>query len=328
MHAIVVTEPGGPEVMRWDEVPDPQPREHEVVVDVVAVGVNRADLLQRAGHYPPPEDASALLGLECTGRVAAVGPAASGFEVGDPVAALLTGGGYAEQVAVPAGQLMPLPAGVDLTTAAALPEATCTVWSNLVMVAGLRPGETLLVHGGGSGIGTVAVQLAHALGASVIATVGSATKAERVLALGADHCIDHRAEDFVTRVTELTVGRGADVVLDVIGAKYLQRNLQSLALGGRLVVIGLQGGVRAELDLGRLLARRAAVIGTTLRSRPDGEKAEIVRQVVEHVWPLYADDTMRPVVDRVLPVEQAAEAHRVMAAGEHVGKILLAVRPG
>lgn len=327
MHAVVVADPGGPESMRWAEVPDPQLASGEVLVEVVAAGVNRADLLQRAGHYPPPPGASPVLGLECSGRVAAVGPEVDRWVVGTEVAALLTGGGYAEQVAVPAGQLMPVPEGIDLVTAASLPEATCTVWSNLIMVAGLRPAETLLVHGGGSGIGTVAVQLAHALGATVLATVGSAAKAAAVMALGADHCIDYRTEDFVSRVRELTGGRGADVVLDVIGAKYLDRNLRALATGGRLVVIGLQGGTKAELDLGRLLARRAAVIGTTLRSRPEPEKAEIVRQVVEHLWPRYADGTLRPVVDRLLPIQAAAQGHQVMASGEHVGKILLTVGP-
>lgn len=328
MRAIVVEQPGGPEVLRWGQVDPPTPGAGEVLLDVVAAGVNRADLLQRQGHYAPPPGASPVLGLECSGRVAGLGPGVSGWSVGDEVCALLTGGGYAEQVAVPAGQLMPVPAGVDLTTAAALPEATATVWSNLFMVAGLRPGERLLVHGGASGIGTVAVQLAHTLGAVVLATVGSPEKAARVRALGADATVDYRTEDFVERVMAVTEGHGADVVLDVIGAQYLARNLQALATGGRLVVIGLQGGTRAELDLGRLLARRVAVIGTTLRSRPAAEKAEIVRQVTEHVWPLVADGTVRPVVDRVLPVSDAAEAHRVMAAGEHVGKLLLSVRPG
>lgn len=328
MRAIVVEQPGGPEVLQWGTVDPPTPVAGEVLVDVVAAGVNRADLLQRQGHYPPPRGASQVLGLECSGRVAALGPGVSGWSVGDEVCALLTGGGYAEQVAVPEGQLMRVPSGVDLTTAAALPEASATVWSNLFMVAGLRPGERLLVHGGASGIGTIAVQLAHALGAVVLATVGSPTKAARVRALGADVTIDYRDEDFVERVAALTDGQGVDVVLDVIGAQYLDRNLQALATGGRLVVIGLQGGARAELDLGRLLARRVAVIGTTLRSRPGAEKAEIVRQVTEHVWPLVADGTVRPVVDRVLPVAQAAEAHRAMAAGEHVGKILLSVGAG
>lgn len=325
MRAIVVDEPGGPEVLQWREVPDPEPATGEVLVDVAAAGVNRADLLQRAGHYPPPAGASPYLGLECSGRVAALGAGVTGWTVGDEVCALLTGGGYAERVAVPAGQLLPVPGGVDLVSAAALPEVAATVWSNLFMVAGLRPGETLLVHGGGSGIGTFAVQLAHVLGAKVLTTVGSSAKASAVRALGADATIDYHAEDFVTRSRELTDGAGVDVVLDVIGAKYLERNLAALAAGGRIVVIGLQGGTRAELDLGLLVAKRAAVVGTTLRARPEGEKAEIVRQVVERVWPLVADGAVRPVVDRVVGVADAADAHRAMAAGENVGKILLAV---
>lgn len=325
MRAIVVDEPGGPEALQWREVPDPVAADDEVLLDVVAAGVNRADLLQRAGHYPPPAGAAPYLGLECSGRVSAVGSGVTGWAVGDEACALLTGGGYAEQVAVPAGQLLPVPVGVDLVSAAALPEAAATVWSNLFMVAGLRPGETLLVHGGGSGIGTLAVQLAHALGAAVLATVGSTAKAEAVLTLGADATINYCQEDFVARSRELTGGHGVDVVLDVIGAKYLAQNLGALATGGRLVVIGLQGGTRAELDLGRLLAKRAAIVGTTLRSRPAGEKAEIVRQVLAHVWPLVADGVVRPVVDRVVPIDDAAAAHRAMEAGAHVGKILLAV---
>jgi putative PIG3 family NAD(P)H quinone oxidoreductase len=326
VHAIVVDEPGGPEVLSWREVPDPQPRPGEVVVDVEAAGLNRADLLQRQGHYPPPPGASPYLGLECSGRVSLVGPEVTGWAPGDEVCALLTGGGYAERVAVPAGQLLPLPTGVDLVSAAALPEAAATVWSNLFMVAGLRPGEHLLVHGGTSGIGTLAVQLAVAVGAHVVTTVGSPAKAAAARSLGAHAVIDYRAEDFVERVRAETDGHGADVVLDVVGAKYLARNLDALATEGRLVVIGLQGGARAELDLGLLLRKRAAVIGTTLRSRPATEKAAVVREVTQHVWPLVADRVVRPVVDRVVPVEDAAEAHRAMAAGDHVGKILLAVR--
>jgi len=325
MRAIVVDEPGGPEVLRWGQAPDPVPTDGEVLVAVAAAGLNRADLLQREGRYPPPAGASPILGLECSGRVVAVGPSVSGWTVGAEACALLTGGGYAELAAVPQGQLMPVPETVDLVSAAALPEAAATVWSNLFMVAGLRPGERLLVHGGGSGIGTMAVQLADAVGAHVFATVGSAAKADAVRRLGAEATINYRDEDFVERVRDLTGGDGVDVVLDVVGAKYLGQNLAALATGGRLVVIGLQGGTRAELDLGRLLGKRAAVVGTTLRSRPESEKAEIVRQVVEHVWPLLAQGVVRPVVDRVVAIEDAASAHRAMAAGETVGKVVLAV---
>ena len=328
MRAYLIPEPGGPEALVLSEVPDPVVEPGLVIVDVAGIGINRADLLQRQGHYDPPRGASASPGLEVSGRVSDVGPGVVRWRPGDEVAALLTGGGYAERVAVPAGQLLPVPAGVGLVTAAALPEVTCTVWSNVFMVAGLRPDETLLVHGGGSGIGTMASQLAHAAGARVLVTVGSARKAVACLEIGADAAIDYHDSDFVEEVLRLTDGHGADVILDVIGGAYLDRNLRALATEGRLVVIGLQGGARAELDLGRLLARRAAVVGTTLRARPAAEKAAIVAAVREHVWPLLAAGTIRPVVDRVLPFEAAAEAHQAMADGTHVGKILLEVDRG
>ena len=326
MHAVVVTEPGGPEVLRWSEVPDlPAPVADEVLLDVAATAVNRADLLQRQGRYPPPVGGSAYPGLECSGTVTAMGPDVTGWAVGDPVCALLTGGGYAEQVVVPAGQLLPVPSGVGLVEAAALPEVVCTVWSNVFMLAGLRPGETLLVHGGGSGIGTMAVQLGRALGARVVVTAGSSTKLERCRELGADVGVNYREDDFVAAVRTATEGAGADVILDNMGAAYLDRNVRALATSGRLVVVGLQGGTRAELDLGRLLAKRAAILATTLRARPAPEKAAIVASVREHVWPLVEDGVVRPVVDRVLPVAAAADAHRVVEAGEHVGKVLLQV---
>jgi putative PIG3 family NAD(P)H quinone oxidoreductase len=328
VRAVVVTSPGGPEVLRWAEVPDPAPPgPGEVLLDVVATAVNRADLLQRQGHYPPPPGAPEHPGLECSGRVATVGPDVEGWAVGDPVVALLTGGGYAEQVVVPAGQLLPAPAGVGLVEAAALPEVACTVWSNVFMLAALQPTETLLVHGGASGIGTMAVQLAHALGARVAVTAGSPAKLARCRALGADIAIDYRAEDFVAALLGATDGHGADVVLDNMGAAYLDRNVRALATNGRLVVIGLQGGTRGELDLGRLLAKRAAVLATTLRARPAAEKAAIVVSVREHVWPLVEDGAVVPVVDRVLPIAQVAEAHGVVERSEHVGKVVLAVRP-
>ena len=323
MHAIVVTEPGGPENLRWQEVDDPALSDDEVLVRVAAAGVNRADLLQRQGHYPPPAGASPYVGLEVAGTIATVGPAVIGWKVGDEVAALLTGGGYAELVAVPAGQLLPIPAGVDLVTAAALPEVACTVWSNLVMVAHLRAGETLLVHGGGSGIGTFAIQFARALGVRVLVTVGSARKADAARGLGAEEAINYRENDFVERVLSATDGRGADVILDVMGASYLDRNLQTLAPGGRLVVIGLQGGTTAELDLRRLMARRASVHGTTLRARPAAEKVAVVAGVRDQVWPLVESRQIVPVVHEVVPIEQAALAHQAMAAGENVGKLLL-----
>jgi putative PIG3 family NAD(P)H quinone oxidoreductase len=281
--------------------------------------------LQRQGHYDPPPGAPPYLGLECSGRIAALGEGVSGWEVGDEVCALLAGGGYAEQVAVPAGQVLPVPAGIDLVIAAALPEVTSTVWSNVFMLAGLRPGETLLVHGGGSGIGTMAIQLARQVGARVAVTAGSAEKLRRTRELGAEILVNYREEDFVEAVRSATGGHGADVVLDLVGAKYLQRNVDVLAPNGRLVVIGLQGGTKAELDLGLLLRKRAAVLATALRSRPIDEKAAIVASVRENVWPLVESGAVRPVVDRVLPMAEAAEAHRVLESGEAVGKVLLTV---
>ena len=323
MKAIVVSEPGGPEVLTWSEAPEPALGDGQVLVEVAAAAVNRADLLQRQGFYAPPPGTSEILGLECSGRIAKLGPGVSGWAVGDEVCALLTGGGYAQRVAVPAGQLLPVPPGVDLVTAAGLPETVCTVWSNVFMAAGLRTGETLLVHGGASGIGTTAIQLAKSLDAKVLVTVGSKEKAARCEELGADAAINYRDEDFVERVQELTDGRGADVILDNMGAKYLGRNVDALAAGGRLVVIGLQGGARAELDLGRLMMKRAAVLATTLRARPLAEKAAIVAAVREHVWPLVASGGFRVVVDRKVPMADAAEAHRVVEASEHVGKVIL-----
>jgi putative PIG3 family NAD(P)H quinone oxidoreductase len=322
MRAITIPEPGGPEALVAAQVQDPVPAAGEVLVDVAAGAVNRADLLQRQGFYDPPPGACPYPGLECSGRVAALGPGVTGWAVGDEVAALLAGGGYAEKVAVPVGQLLPIPRGVDLVTAAALPEVACTVWSNVFQIAHLRPAETLLVHGGSSGIGTMAVQLGKALGARVVVTAGSARKLAACQRLGADVLVNYREQDFVEVVQALG---GADVILDVIGARYLDRNLDALAVGGRLVVIGLQGGVKGELHLGKLLAKRAVIAATSLRARPPEEKAAIVASVREHVWPLVESGAVRPVVDRVLPLEQAAEAHRVMESGAHIGKILLRV---
>ena len=323
MHAVVVTRPGGPEVLDWQEVPDPSPVAGEVLVEVSASAVNRADLLQRQGHYDPPAGAPPYPGLECSGRIAGLGEDVTGWSVGDEVCALLSGGGYAEQVAVPVGQLLPVPEGVGLVEAAALPEVACTVWSNVFMLAGLRPGETLLVHGGSSGIGTMAIQMAVAAGARVAVTAGSAAKLERCRGLGAEILVNYKEQDFVDVVRAETAGHGADVVLDNMGAKYLDRNLDVLAVNGRIANIGLQGGTKAELNLATLMARRGAVLSSSLRARPAEEKASIVASVREHVWPQIASGRVRPVVDRVLPMAQAAEAHRLVAAGEHVGKVLL-----
>lgn len=322
MHAITIEEPGGPEALRWTEVPDPEPGPGEVIVDVQASAVNRADLMQRQGHYPPPPGASAYPGLECSGVISATAPDVTDWRVGQEVCALLAGGGYAERVAVPAGQLLPIPAGVDLIDAAALPEVACTVWSNVGQLARLRRGETLLVHGGGSGIGTFAIQLGVALGATVLVTARSG-KHERLHELGAAHTIDYTAEDFVEATRRATGGRGADVILDIIGGAYLGRNVAALATGGRLVVIGMQGGRKGELDLAALLAKRASVAATALRSRPVAEKAEIVRAVRDEVWPLIGSGAVRPIVDRRLPMADAAEAHRIVESSDHLGKILL-----
>jgi putative PIG3 family NAD(P)H quinone oxidoreductase len=323
MHAVVVTKPGGPEVMRWLEVPDPVPGPDEVVINVTASGVNRADLLQRQGLYPPPPGTPPYPGLECSGRIAAVGEGVTGWRPGDQVCALLSGGGYAERVAVPAGQLLPIPEHVDVTTAAAFPEATCTVYLNLVQVAGLTSGETLLVHGGASGIGTIAIQLGKALGARVACTAGSPEKLARCRELGADIAVNYREEDFVAALREATDGAGADVILDIMGASYLERNLAALAAYGRLVIIGRQGGSHAKIDLGVLHAKQASLHGTTLRARPKDRKAEVVAAVRDNVWPLIGSGRVTAVIDRKLPMSQAAEAHRAMAASDHVGKILL-----
>lgn len=289
--------------MVWTEVPDPAPAPGELLIEVKATAVNRADLLQVAGHYPPPPGASDLPGLEC-----------SGLAGGNPVCALLSGGGYAERVVVPAEHALPVPAGLSIEEAAALPEAACTVWSNLTMVAGLRKGETVLIHGGGSGIGTFAIQYAKALGARVI-TTARAVKHPALRDLGADVCIDYTVEDF-SHVK-------ADVVLDIMGASYLERNLDALATGGRLIVIGLMSGRKSEVDLGKMLAKRVTMAGTTLRSRSAAEKTEIIRRVRDEVWPLIEKGAIRPVIDRAFPLAQAAAAHALVASNQHVGKVLL-----
>ena len=320
MHAIVIENPGEPDVMQWKEVPDPVPAAGEVLLDVVAAGVNRADTMQRMGFYPPPPGAPEYPGLEVSGRVAALGDGVTGWQVGDEACALLSGGGYAERVAVPAGQLLPIPRGVSLVEAAGLPEVACTVWSNVFMLAGLAKDETFLVHGGTSGIGTLAIQLAKAHGARVACTAGTPEKVERCRELGADIAINYRTEDFVEAAGPV------DVILDNMGASYLQRNVDALNTGGRLMVIGLQGGAVAELNLGLLLIKRARVQATSLRSRPLAEKAEIVASVLEHVWPLVESGAVRPVIDRTVPVSEAPVAHRILEESTHVGKIVLTVR--
>ena len=325
MRAVVVPEPGPPEAMEWQEVPDPEPEPHEVRLDVAATAVNRADIAQRQGNYTPPAGAPEWLGLECSGTVVAVGSDVSGWAVGDQACAILTGGGYAERVAAPAGQLLPVPAGIDLITAAGLPEVFCTVWANVFMIAALQPNEVLLVHGGASGIGTAAIQLGRAIGATVAVTAGSDEKLRRCRELGASILVNYRTDDFDSVLHDATDGHGADVILDIVGAKYLAKNIAALATNGRMVVIGLLGGRRAELDLLALMGKRAAIVGTLLRPRSVAEKATIVAAVREHVWPLIESGDIRPVIDRVLPIADVAEAHRVVEAGEHVGKVVLTV---
>jgi putative PIG3 family NAD(P)H quinone oxidoreductase len=296
-----------------------------VIVEVAAAAVNRADILQRQGLYPPPPGAPEWLGLECSGTVAELGAGVTSLSVGDEVCCLLSGGGYAERVAVPVGQTLPIPAGVDLITAAGLPEVACTVWSNLVMTAHLQRGDWLLVHGGGSGIGTMSIQVARALGARVAVTAGSAQKLARCEELGAEVLINYREQDFADVVAAETGGRGVDVILDNMAAKYLERNIACLAPGGRLVVIGMQGGVKAEIDLGVLLRRNGTLHATTLRGRTADQKAEICAQVERHVWPWIAAGIVKPVIDRVVPITKAADAHRALEAGDVTGKIILSV---
>jgi putative PIG3 family NAD(P)H quinone oxidoreductase len=315
--------------LRWEEVPDVAAQTGEVIIEVVTAGVNRADVLQAAGNYPPPPGASDVMGLEVSGRIAEIGENVAEWSVGDEVCALLAGGGYAERVAVPAAQVMPVPDGVDLHSAAALPEVACTVWSNLVMTAGLTEGHLLLVHGGASGIGTHAIQVARALGCRVAVTAGSAEKLAFCGELGADVAINYREDDFVEAIKREPDSQGADVILDIMGASYLDRNIDALAPDGRLVVIGFQGGVKAELNIGKLLAKRAGVIATALRSRPvDGPsgKGAIVDEVVANVWPMIAAGKVRPIVGAELPITEAAAAHRMLTASEVTGKVLLRVR--
>lgn len=322
MHAIVATADGQ---LTWENVADIAAAKGEVLIGINTAGVNRADLLQAAGAYLPPPGASHTIGLEVSGTIAAVGDDVTEWAIGQPVCALLAGGGYAEYVAVPAPQVLPIPTGVDIRDAAGLPEVACTVWSNLVQTAGLHGGQLVLVHGGASGIGTHAIQVAHAIGARVAVTAGSADKLGLCRQLGADITINYRDEDFVER---LRAENGADVILDIMGAAYLDRNVDALATGGRLVIIGMQGGVKGELNIGKLLAKRAGVIATSLRPRPvdgPGGKGEIVTAVRDNVWPMIADGRVKPVIGAELPVEQAQRAHQLLASGEVSGKVLLRV---
>ncbi|MFF1554593.1 NAD(P)H-quinone oxidoreductase [Rhodococcus erythropolis] len=328
MYAITIDQPGGPEVMKWAQQPDPElPRGH-VLVEVAATAVNRADLLQRQGFYPPPPGASDILGLECSGVITELGEDVTGWSVGDEVCALLAGGGYAEKVAVPATQLLPVPAGVDLRVAASLPEVACTVWSNVVMRGGLRRGQVLLVHGGGGGIGTHAIQVGKALGARVAVTAGSEDKLNRCRELGADILINYRDSDFVASLAEATDNHGADVVLDNMGASYLGRNVDALAMDGHVVIIGMQGGRKGEIDIAKLMGKRGNITSTGLRGRPltgPGGKADIVADVRAKLWPLIADGSVQPIVSTELPIAEAPLAHKLLDSPETVGKVILTV---
>jgi len=323
VRAVVITTPGGPEVLSLEEVPDPVPGESEVLVKITAAGVNPADVMQRQGFYPPPPGASSYPGLECSGRITAVGPGVSGWQEGDSVCALMAGGGYAELVAVPAGQVLPIPGGVSVSDAAALPEVACTVNASVFGQASLAPGEVLLVHGGAGGLGTMAIQLGKAHGAIVACTAGTPAKLERCRELGADLAISYRDDDFVAAVRDFTGGRGADVILDIMGAPYLARNIEALATSGRLLQIATRGGVTAEIDLGILMRKRISIFASTLRARPVAQKAVVVADVGDQVWPLVAAGQVVPVIDRTLSMAEVAQAHRLMEDGAHVGKILL-----
>ena len=325
MRAIICTEPGGPEHFEWQEVITPTPGPGEVLLDVAATAVNRADILQRQGNYAPPPGASQILGLECSGVISALGPGVTTVEIGQEVTALLAGGGYAEKVAVPVGQLMSVPAGLDLVTAACLPEVACTVWSNIVMTAHLTEGEWLLIHGGGSGIGTMAIQVARALGARVAVTAGSNAKLDICERLGAEIMINYQEQDFVEVMNDVTGGRGVDVILDNMGAAYLERNVLALARNGRLAIIGMQGGSTAELNINTLLRKNGTVHAASLRGRPESEKYAICQQVERNIWPWVNAGLVIPVIGATLPLQDAAAAHQLLESGDVSGKIVLTV---
>ena len=325
MIAISVAEPGGPEVLRPIELVTPVAGPGDLLIRVAAAGVNRPDIMQRRGLYPPPPGASEIPGLEVSGTVAEVGSAVRGWRVGDTVCALVAGGGYAEYCIAAASQCLPPPTGVALLTAAGIPETTFTVWSNVFERGRLAAGETILIHGGSSGIGTTAIQMARALGARVLTTAGSEAKCAACLALGAERAINYRTVNFVTAVNDATEGRGVDVVLDMVAGDYVQRNLDVLAMDGRLVIIGRQRGTKSEIDIMPILRRRLTLTGSTLRTRPAAEKGAIAAAVHRHVWPLFESGAMQVIVHATFPLRDAAAAHRLMESSEHIGKILLRV---
>ncbi len=325
LKAVLIREAGGPEVLTLGEIPDPVPGNGEILIRNRATALNRADVLQRMGFYPPPPGASEVPGLECAGEVEAAGPDVSGFRTGDRVFALLAGGGYAEKVVIPAELAMGIPARLDFESAAAVPEVFMTAYDNLVNYGRVAAGDWALVHGGGSGVGTASIQLLKHRGAKVAVTVGSEEKAERCRALGADLAIQYRKEDFAKAIREATGGRGADVVLDIVGGAYLEKNLKSLAPEGRLVIIAAMGGLKGEVNLGLLLAKRLSIQATTLRARPVPYKARLSRQIEADVLPGLADGSLAPVVDRVFDLADAPEAHRLMESNAHFGKIVLRI---
>ena len=325
MSAIAISTPGGPEVLKPELRPVPKPRSGEILIKVAAAGVNRPDVFQRSGAYPPPPGASDLPGLEVAGEIVALGEGAKRFSIGDSVCALVPGGGYAPYVATPEPQALPVPAGLSMVEAAGLPENYFTVWVNVFDHGRLKAGETLLVHGGTSGIGTTAIQLGKAFGARVLATAGSASKCDAMVSLGADRAIDYRTQDFVAVAKEETRGRGVDVILDMVGGSYIQRNYAAAADRGRIVQIAFLGGPKAEVDFTQLMVKRLIHTGSTLRPRTIEEKGAIARALEEKVWPLLAAGRVRPLIDKTLPLAEAAEAHRLMERGGHIGKIMLVV---
>lgn len=323
MRHVTLLAPGGPEQLAIAEGPTPRPGPGEVLIRVAAAGVNRPDVVQREGRYPPPPGASEILGLEVAGTVVELGPDSGGWKVGDAVCALVAGGGYAEYCVAPAPQCLPVPSGFSMVQAAAVPETFFTVWANVFDRGGLACGETFLVHGGTSGIGTTAIQLARAIGARVFATAGSPEKCEACLKLGAEAAIDYRAQDFVEEIKRLTDGSGVDLVLDMVGGPYVQRNLKALAVEGRLVQIAFLQGSRVEVDLLPIMLKRLTVTGSTLRARPVEEKGRIAKALHEKVWPMLESGLVAPVLFKTFPLAEAAEAHRLMESSRHIGKLVL-----
>ena len=324
MFAITQKDFGGPETLVWDKVADPRPEPGEVIIDITSTAVNRADLLQRGGNYPPPTGATDILGLECAGTIVSVGAALTMDRIGERVTALLNGGGYAQKVAIPLGQVMSVPEGVSILDAGALPEVACTVWSNLTKVLQLREASTILIHGGGSGIGTFAIQVAKVLGAKVAVTAGSQEKLNTCASLGADILINYKEQDFVDVIRD-TWG-GTDTILDNMGASYLSKNVEVLKRNGHLAIIGMQGGTKVDFQIDQLLRKNGTITATSLRGRPEPEKSMICREVEKIVWPWITDGTIKQVIDRVVPIEGAGDAHKILGAGEATGKIVLQIR--